>query len=304
VIEARPYRGAEDLARMHAIQSAALVRAPRATDATPGDLTWWLHQHPPADATPKRVAVFEDGGDVVAWAVLWLPVTLTHGVHPDRPDAHEAVLDWFESAAEDDEPLDVALLRGDQTAWNAVTARGYALAEDEGFLHHLAIDLATEPQRPELPRGYAFVAVGETTIASRVDAHRDAFHPSRVTVESYRTTTRTPPYRSDLDVAVAAPDGTVVAYALAWLDVASAVGELEPVGTHSAHRRRGLARAACLEALRRLRTHGARLGLVYSVDGRPSTALYESVGFESIDRHVQVRRARERGFGAAADEAL
>lgn len=289
---------------MHAIQSAALVRAPRGTHTTPGDLTWWLHQHPPADATPKRVAVFEDGGDVVAWAVLWLPVTLTYGVHPDRPDAHGVVLDWFESAAEGDEPLDVALLRGDQTAWNAVTARGYALAEDEGFLHHMAADLDAEPERPELPPGYSFVAVGGATIASRVDAHRDAFHPSRVTVESYRTTTRTPPYRPGLDVAVAAPDGTVAAYALAWLDEASGVGELEPVGTHSGHRRRGLARAACLEAVRRLRTHGARLGLVYSVDGLPSTALYESVGFESIDRHVQVRRARERGFGAAADAAL
>ena len=289
---------------MHAVQSAALVREPRATGTTPGDLTWWLHQHPPADATPKRVALFEDGGDVVGWAVLWLPVTLTYGVHPDRADAHEAVLDWFESAAEGGEPLDVALLRGDRTAWDAVTARGYALAEDEGFLHHMATDLDGEPERPELPCGYRFVPVDGTTIASRVDAHRDAFQPSRVTVDSYRTTTRTPPYRPDLDVAVAAADGTVAAYALAWLDEASGVGELEPVGTQSAHRRRGLARAACLEALWRLRAHGARLGLVYSVDGQPSTALYESAGFESIDRHVQVRRVREHGFGAAVDDAL
>lgn len=293
MIQAREYRGAEDLARMHAVQSAALVRGPRATATTPGDLTWWLHQHSPDVATPKRVALFEDDGAIVAWAVLWLPVTLTYGVHPDRPDAHDVVLDWFEGAAEGDEPLDVALLRGDATAWAVLTVRGYALAEDEGFLHHLATDLDAEPETPVLPSGYAFVTVDESTIASRVDAHRDAFAPSRVTVESYRTTTRTPPYRAGLDVAVAAPDGTVAAYALAWLDDASAVGELEPVGTHSAHRRLGLGRAACLEALRRLRAHGARLGLVYSVDGRPSTALYESVGFRSIDRHVQVRKTRE-----------
>ena len=55
--------------------------------------------------------------------------------------------------------------------------------------------------------------------------------------------------------------------------------------------------AVCLEVLRRLRSLGAELGLVYSVDGQPSTALYESVGFRTIDRHVQYRRPRWRGSG-------
>ncbi len=46
------------------------------------------------------------------------------------------------------------------------------------------------------------------------------------------------PYRQDLDCVVEAPDGTIAAYALAWLDEANGVGELEPVGTHAAHQQR------------------------------------------------------------------
>lgn len=277
---------------MHSIQAASFGRDRRHSAPTPGDLTWWLHQHPPGDATPKRVELFEDSGEVVAWAVLWLPVTLTYGAHPDHPEAHGGVLDWFEASAEGAEPLDVAALEGDAAVRAAVEARGYCLAEDEGFLHHMAIELAEQPAAPELPHGYRLSHVDEATLASRVEAHRSAFDPSRVMVESYRTVTRTPPYRGDLDVVALAPDGSVAAYALGWLDAANAVGELEPVGTHADHRRLGLARAVCLEALRRLRSFGAELGLVYSVDGRPSTALYESVGFRTIDRHVQYRRPR------------
>jgi ribosomal protein S18 acetylase RimI-like enzyme len=142
------------------------------------------------------------------------------------------VLDWFERAAEGDEPLDVAFLEGDTATRDALVGRGYELAEDEGFLHHMAADLAEKPELPPLPNGYRLEAV------------------------------------------------------------ASGVGELEPVGTDSAHRRIGLGRAVCLEALRRLRELGATLGLVYSVDGEPSTALYRSVGFRSIDRHVQYRLPR------------
>jgi ribosomal protein S18 acetylase RimI-like enzyme len=277
---------------MHTVQIAALGRDRRHSASTPGDLTWWLYQHPRGEATPKRVVLFEEAGEVAAWAVLWLPVTLTYGVHPDRQSAHAAVLDWFAASAEGEEPLDVAALASDEATRAAVEARGFRVVEDEGFLHHMAIELAEEPAEPELPDGYRLSHVDDATLASRVEAHRSAFDPSRVTLESYRTVRRTPPYRADLDVVALAPDGSVAAYALAWLDAANAVGELEPVGTHANHRRLGLARAVCLEALRRLRSLGAELGLVYSVDGRPSTALYESVGFRTIDRHVQYRRPR------------
>jgi ribosomal protein S18 acetylase RimI-like enzyme len=279
---------------MQEVQRERLRRDPLGTATTPGDLAWWLLQHPPATATPKRVELFvTPDGEVVAWAVLWLPVTLTYGVRGDDQGVHHEVLDWFAAAAEGGEPLDVALLETDVATRSALESRGFALAEDAGFLHHMAAELATEPRRPALPEGYRLRHVaGERDLPGRVDAHRSAFDPSRVTVESYREVTRTPAYRPELDVVAEAPDGTIAACALAWLDEVSGVGELEPVGTHADHRRRGLATAVCLEALRRLRGLGARTALVYSVDGHASTPLYERVGFRSIGRHVQYRLAR------------
>ena len=101
------------------------------------------------------------------------------------------------------------------------------------------------------------------------------------------------PYRQDLDCVVEAPDGSIAAYALAWLDEANGVGELEPVGTHEAHQRRGLGRAVNLFALQRLRDAGATLALVacrgdaaYPIPRR----LYESVGFREQYRTLAFRR--------------
>jgi ribosomal protein S18 acetylase RimI-like enzyme len=87
-----------------------------------------------------------------------------------------------------------------------------------------------------------------------------------------------------------APDGSVAAFTLAWLDESNAIGELEPVGTHAEHRRLGLARATNLFALRRLRDEGARSALVAcrADDAYPpaSCALYESIGFRERRRLV------------------
>ena len=286
MITVRPYRGLDDLRRIQALQVEAVRRRAPLGTPTAGDVTWWLLQHPPEDASPKTVVVFEDGDELVAWAVLWLPCTLTYG-----GDAHDAVLDWFEAEVVGD-VLDVASLEDEPETRAPLEARGYQVDDSDGWLHHLVADLEREPAEPVLPAGYRLASVDEALLASRVDAHRSAFEPSRVTVASYRTVTETPPYRAELDVVAVADDGTVASYALAWLDEANGIGELEPVGTHAEHRRRGLARAVCTEALRRLRAAGAHTCLVYSVGGSDATALYESVGFRTIDRHVTWRRVR------------
>ncbi len=58
------------------------------------------------------------------------------------------------------------------------------------------------------------------------------------------------------------------------------VGEIEPLGTRPAFRRRGLARAVVLEAINRLKIHGAGTALVYGASvNEPARRLYASVGF-------------------------
>ncbi|WP_329427099.1 GNAT family N-acetyltransferase [Streptosporangium sp. NBC_01495] len=125
--------------------------------------------------------------------------------------------------------------------------------------------------------------------------HRSAFAPSSVTEESYRNVMGAWPYRRELDCVVVAPDGRAASYCLIWLDDANGVGEMEPVGTHPDFRRMGLARAACLYALHRLREAGAVTAIVHPRGGAgyPVPAqLYEGLGFRAHDRTARHSRPR------------
>lgn len=51
-----------------------------------------------------------------------------------------------------------------------------------------------------------------------VAVHRNAFAPSRMTVEKYRRIMNAPTYRPDLDLVVVAPDGTFAAFCIVWFD--------------------------------------------------------------------------------------
>lgn len=86
---------------------------------------------------------------------------------------------------------------------------------------------------------------------------------------------KTPDYRSDLDLYVASESGEVVPFTTIWYDAANKIGILEPVGTHYAYRRMGLARAVIGEGARRIADEGG-LGL-YVGSNKP---FYLSIGFD------------------------
>jgi ribosomal protein S18 acetylase RimI-like enzyme len=116
--------------------------------------------------------------------------------------------------------------------------------------------------------------------------------PSRVTVESFANVQAAWPYRADLDCIVETAAGSFAAYCLAWLDPENRVGELEPVGTHPDHRRRGLASAVCRFTHHRLRKEGAEVAIVYSLAGSDATALYESIGMREHARSLELVKRR------------
>src|SRR5690606_484236 len=97
---------------------------------------------------------------------------------------------------------------------------------------------------------------------------------------------RTWPYRADLHVLVQAPDGTLAATAIIWLDEATRTAEVEPVGTHRQFRRRGLG-----TALQPPGMHPARAAR--PAPARPAARnLYYGVGFREITRDLpQIKTA-------------
>lgn len=212
----------------------------------------------------------------------------------------DAIVDWFEGAAEGTaEPGGVLrsiwTLDQHQASGEQLERRGYERSRaPDGLMHTMrrvgpaAIDPAG------VPDGYVVRAVdpaNPSDLERRVEVHRAAFAPSRFTIERYATVRASASYRPDLDVVVEAPDGSFAAYCQCWLDERNGVGEFEPVGTHPDHRRRGLATAACVGALRALHARGAARAIVYhwQADERAGS-LYRSLGFEPFARSVRFDR--------------
>ena len=291
----RSFEGPADLPALHAVARAAMAAGKPCSIPHVGDVTWSLYQHEPELAWPKLVQIFERDGAPVAFGILWLPQTLQCSVHPAHRDdeVYDALLEWFAGAAgeELDGGLDVQLLESDHALAAALARHGYVSNPEAPVFEHRVRSLGEPVEETRLPSGYALRQVGDDDVERRVEVHRAAFHPSKVTVPAYRALQELPPYRADLDVVVEAPDGSFAAYALVWLDEENGIGELEPVGTHPGHQRLGLGKAVCLEACRRLRALGADTAVVYSLGGYHAGRLYAAAGFEQVDRQIERRRS-------------
>ncbi len=183
--------------------------------------------------------------------------------------------------------LNSVALEGDTRRRAFLKEHGFT--QSEGISVHFQRNLSEPIPVPELPDRYVVRAMsGEVEITNRAGAHREAFHPSRVTDEQYARFMRLPGYDRDLDLVSVAPDGVFAAYAMCWLDPVHRIGEFEPVGARPAFRMRGLTRAVLLEGLRRMQTRGMRLARVSTgLTNTSAVRLYESVGFKLVNKHLE-----------------
>jgi ribosomal protein S18 acetylase RimI-like enzyme len=275
-------------------------------ETTFGELAWnWGKGHAAAGVTwPRRL--WSDGGDLVAWAWARLPhrvrradgsvkdVTgahLTYQVHPGHAGLIDEVIAWYDEVAPGLERT-VVPVAADEFALRRWAAHGYA-ADDADWTQLNERDL-TDVARPVLPAGFRFRTAAEAGPAAVVQAHVDAWAPSTYSAEAYEGVRVTAGYRADLHLLVQAPDGTMAASTIMWLDEANRSAEFEPVGTHPDHRRRGLARAMLLHGMRAARAAGATSATVacLGMPERPAAReLYYGLGFREISRDVPLIRA-------------
>ncbi len=282
------------------------------SDASYGELAWnWGRGHAADGATWPRRLWFADG-ELVAWGWAQLPrrvrrndgsvkdVTgayLAYQVHPGHAGLVDEVIAWFDATAGE---IDRTVLPGaaDEFALERWAAHGYrtdpaALGDTGSWTQLNERDLA-ELEEPVLPKGFRFRTATEAGPAAAVQAHVSAWTPTSYDEQAYAGVRRTPAYRGDLHVLVEAPDGTMAASAILWLDEPNKTAEFEPVGTHPAYRRLGLGRAMLLHGLRRARDAGATHATVacLGAPGHPAArGLYYSVGFRELSRDVPLLKA-------------
>jgi len=108
------------------------------------------------------------------------------------------VLDWFEDRATGEE-LTVYFLDREVHIAEALKQKGYVPQDDDAYNVHMTRDLSDLPA-VKAPQGFKVRHFqGLQDIPGRVAVHRAAFHPCRVTEESYTNVRNAWPYREDLD---------------------------------------------------------------------------------------------------------
>jgi ribosomal protein S18 acetylase RimI-like enzyme len=267
-------------------------------DFHPGDLIWQRFMHEDQIGRwPERVRLWErPDGTLAGFSTIYdRERELELCVHPALSDNSTLIAGMIEEAesrlAAQDSHGDLRILAfADGPVAGVLAASGFEVSDDPPMLLNRR-PLDTIPEAP-LPEGFQIRALaGDWEYEERVSVHREAFHPSRVTVNAYRRLQEAPGYDPELDLVCVAPDGTFASYCIAWYDPSTRIGEFEPVGARAAFRRMGLTKAVMCEGMRRLQERGATTAIVlYDADNAASCGLYKSLGFREARRLVSFRR--------------
>lgn len=278
---------------MQALGSRLWEAAPR---HHPGQLAWCARSIEGADAGAVRF--WSEHGADAGWAWVQEPASLELCIDPDdlhATDVAREAVAWFLADTPDDRPARTTVLAGEHLLLEVLAEAGF-LPEGGPFFTHHQVDLARLPAVSAVS-GYRIKVVRQGEATPRAACHRAAWgspeHPSRVSTTSYAAVMATPPYRADLDWVAVAGDGSWVASCLGWLDPATGVALLEPVGCAPNHRRRGLAGAVSLAALHAARDAGATRAVVCPRGDRAypaPQALFRGLGFEPGERTVTLVR--------------
>jgi GNAT superfamily N-acetyltransferase len=283
----RAYAGTADLRAMQEL----LVRNAADTDWRAGDLAWAVRENTHLELS-LRVRLFTDeDATLLGWTWVRGRGLIEAELVSLRRDpmlyevmiaAAETTVEAMVRAGDEVGELRMWIADADTALRDAVTARGFAPG-DAALQINRRESLDELPEPRDLPAGWGFAAVdSEERVASRVECHRAAFAPSSLTTGGYARVRRTWPYRSELDRVIVDEHDAVVAACTGWLDEANADGLLEPVATRPSDQGRGYGRAVCIDALRLLRSAGARTAQVGCVAGAAACATYASIGFEPV----------------------
>lgn len=262
----------DDLVAMQAVLSRHLADPDRYT-IHPGDLAWWVHHEDPR----RQPSEYHLGDDAIT-------VFDPNGPEVDvfGGDARIDLLDhWGRSTvsvgwvAVSDHRLEAALL-----------ARGLAPKDEEAMI---AFSRGLEPLGAVVADGYTIRHLeGEHEADSRRRASHRAFRSTMdddAHLERYLRFMRSPVYDRERDVVAVAPDGEVAAFMIWWPDETTGIAQLEPVGTHPDHLRRGLAAAVFDRVLADMRSAGMTRVRVCTDEWRPdAVGFYDGVGFDRVDR--------------------
>jgi ribosomal protein S18 acetylase RimI-like enzyme len=247
----------------------------------PGGLQWLLRRLGRGEFSVLR---WLEGDSLAGFAVDASGYVSIHAATPSL-DQHLMLLERTESYRREkgQTEIEVSVWEDDRELLSALRPRGYEPSGTYG--HELIYELVDATPEPSLPDGFSMRWLEPNLDQAYVELHRAAWStwaPSSYDREMHASVTSMPDFERELVPVVAAPDGTLAAYCIAWFDPQTQTVEIEPLGTRPEFRRLGLARAIVHEVLKRSAERGAKTVMVWSVSKNPEARrLYESAGFLS-----------------------
>ena len=250
----------------------------------------------PAVQSADGVALWEgESGDLAGYAA-WQPAfhMLDYGFSPDAGAARmaAAILDW----ADEWFVARTRAVRSPQTCWikvpavnvewiDAIEARQFARCA--WSIIHLERVLNEPVPIPSLPDGFSIRCACDDDAPEYAALHRMVFPVSAMTAGWRQGIVRADAYKSDLDLVVVAPDGTLAAFCQGWVATVEGerVGEIEPLGTHPEYRSRRLGSAVLQEVVRRMEQQ--QVNRVFAEpwdDNAAAIRRYTSLGFREAFR--------------------
>ncbi len=266
-----------------------LLRLVRRAHPTKGlfeaaDLQWWWRAPRPTDEIPQLFWFDEDGRPTAAVIVTaWRDRTALDPIL--LPDA---TAEWTDQVVERGlahagasgfGTVQLEADRSDETLIAAFVERGFSIDENEQMVETW-MDADSRPAVSPLADGYR--------LFTRLERAGCPHHMvSRNGPDTERRLNETSLYRPDLDLVVVDRNDDDAAYALFWMDPATATGLVEPMRTEDAHQRQGLARHVLIQGLERLAAAGAkRIKICFEAANPASKHLYLSVGFRPVKETV------------------
>lgn len=289
----RPY-GDADLPRLIDLFVAARDGGPYDMWPTAIDLRLLLRS--PSFSAATHTRLWEDeSGVLAACGLMWDgSPTLIYALHPHCADAAllEQVIAWAMDCVRE-MGRTVGERLGLIVRPRADNGAAIALLESHGFArrdwHTLRMvrPLREPIPAPHVPASFTLRHVrGEDETEAYVALHRAAFGASYLTVEKRLAWMRDSAYLPALDLVAVAPDGALAAFCACSISRDEnarrhSEGWTDPIGTHPAYQRRGLARALLLTGLQRLKDHGVQSAILGTGNGNAARRLYQAVGFRT-----------------------
>lgn len=206
-------------------------------------------------------------------------------IHPKHKYLEKELVLWIEEQLNitKDNPTIISrfyVLGSDEDRMSLLVDLGYENLGVEEYTRVRPIDMPVPDYN--LPKGYVIRGVNIKQDFKRYREVTGAVFPHclKMTEKLFKKYTSATFYNENLDIIAVAPNGEFAAFATFRLDPISKIVEVEPVGTHSNHRKLGLASAVICEGLNRLKKYNpSAIVILGAANTLGANRLYDKLGF-------------------------